>query len=198
MYSGKHQRPVQKRKTGKQPGILLVSLVLLFAVIVGGSMAYLQDATNKVVNTFTPAQVTIDPSESVDHEENTKSDIRFQNTGNVPVFIRATLVIYWTDTIDGESRIIAKPEGADVVVGAVLNQNGWIQEGDIYYHTALVEPGEWTGVMLNPITVKVPEGSTAQCHIDVRAEAIQADGLGEHVTTAQEAWNAAKPVPGVG
>ena len=192
MSKGKYQN--RATRVHKRPGILFISLVMLLVVIVGGSMAFLQDATNKVENTFTPAQVTIDPTESVN--EDTKSNIKFTNTGNVPVYIRATLVIYWTDVIDGESQVIAQPTGANVEIGAV--QSGWTKNGDIYYYDSPVKPNESTGVMLDPITVTVPTGSTAQCHIDVRAEAIQADGLGSGVTTAQEAWAAAKAVQGVG
>lgn len=194
MSKGKYQN--RATRVHKRPGILLISLVMLLVVIVGGSMAFLQDATNKVENTFTPAQVTIDPTESVDHTENTKSNIKFTNTGNVPVYIRATLVIYWTDVIDGKTEVIAQPTGAEVKIGAV--QSGWTKVEEIYYYTSPVNPGTHTGVMLAPINVAVPTGSTAQCHIDVQAEAIQADGLGSGVTTAQAAWAATKAVQGVG
>lgn len=188
MYSGQYHKPVRKRKTRKKPGILIVSLVLLLAVVVGGSVAFLQDTTNQVENTFTPAKVEIDPTEAT--TPTTKSDIKFQNTGDVPVYIRATLVIYWKDS---EGNFVAPPSGGSVKVGDVdvhdaQPLNGWSKVGDIYYYDSPVPAGEWTGEMLDTITVTTPTGYT--CYIDVRAEAIQADGM--DATSAQDAWAKAK------
>jgi len=177
MYKGKHMTP--KAKTRK-PVVLILSLMLLIAVAVGGTVAYLQATSNRVTNTFTPPKVEIKPTEET--TPTTKSDIQFQNTGNVPVYIRATLVIYWTDTINGSVQTVAPPAGSSVSVGSVLN--GWFSKGDIYYYTQPVDPGSGTTVMLDTITVTVPDGSTAQCHIDVRAEGIQA----RPISAVERAW----------
>jgi len=83
------------------------------------------------------------------------------------------LVIYWTDTIDGNSVVVAQPRDAEVSIGSLLN-NGWFQVGEIYYYENPVSPDASTTTMLDTITVTIPEGSTAQCHIDVHAEGIQA------------------------
>lgn len=184
MYRGKYQKPVNKSRSKKKHGILIISLVLLIAMVVGGTTAYLKDSTDAVENTFTPAKVEITINE--DTSSNTKSNITFTNPDKenaVPVYIRATLVIYWKDTINGKTEVIAQPSGGSVDVGSLLN-NGWFQVGDIYYYGQPVKPGESTSVMLDTITVTVPEGSTAKCYIDVRAEAIQADP----VTAAESAW----------
>lgn len=192
MYSGQYQKPVRKRKTRKKPGILIVSLVLLLAVVVGGSVAFLQDTTNQVENTFTPAKVEIDPTESTEsldeegYTEYTKSQISFSNPKDddaVPVYIRATLVVYWSDMINGEEQVIPKPAGATITGGTVLGTD-WFQVGDIYYYGNQVGPGASTSVMLDTITVTIPDGSTAKCYIDVRAEAIQATPT----TAVEEAW----------
>lgn len=168
MRKGKYLKH-KKRK----PVILIVCLVLLLVAAVGGTVAYLQATSDKVTNTFTPAEVEITPTEVVDHTTNTKKNIQFKNDSTVPVYIRATLVIYWTDTINGTEQTIAPPAANLVSVGSV--KDGWFRVGDIYYCCAPVAPGDSTGVMLEPITVTLPDGSTAQCHIDVRSEAIQAE-----------------------
>lgn len=181
MLRGEHESPKSRRNN--KSAILIVSLVLLLVAAVGGTVAYLQVASGRVINTFTPAEVEIMPTESVD--EDSKSNIKFQNKGNVPAYIRATLVIYWKDKDD---NIVPKPGTGSVAIGAV--QAGWTEVDGIYYYATPVDPGDWTGIMLAPITITYPDGYT--CHIDVHAEAIQADGWGDGVDTAQEAWAAAK------
>ena len=103
MRRGKYEKT--KSRKNKKPTILIVSLIILLVAIVGGTVAYLQATTGSVTNTFTPSKVTIEPTESVDGT--TKSDIKFQNTGNVPVYIRATLAIYWKDK-DGNKYFVFK------------------------------------------------------------------------------------------
>lgn len=194
MYRGKYQwaKPSKSAKV-----ILIASLVLLLAVAVGGTMALLMSMSNRVTNTFTPGKVEITPTESVSDTQ--KSDISFKNTGTAHAYIRATLVIHWTDTFDltddgvdnPTEQIIAEPAGASVAVGALLN-NGWFRVGDIYYYAEPVAPNDSTKVMLAPITVTLPDGSTAQCHIDVRAEAIQA----EPAEAVEAAWKDVNVVSG--
>lgn len=183
MRKGKYLKPKAKKK---KPVILILSLVLLLAVAVGGTVAYLRATSGSVTNTFTPAEVAIHPTESVDTTNNTKSNIKFQNTGNVPVYIRATLAVYWKDS---EGNFVAPPAGSSVKVGDVDIQNAqplsnWTKVGDIYYYNLEVAPNGWTDVLLDTITATVPDGYT--CHIDVHAEAIQTDGMS--ATSAQDAW----------
>lgn len=194
MYRGKYQ---WAKRSKSSRVILIASLVLLLAVAVGGTVALLKGMSDRVTNTFTPGVVKITPTESVTDTQ--KSDIRFQNTGTTDVYIRATLVIRWTDTFDltddgvdnPTEQIIAEPAGASVAVGELLD-NGWFRAGDIYYYAEAVAPGKQTEVMLRPITVTLPDGSTAQCHIDVRAEAIQA----EPADAVEAAWKDVNVVGG--
>lgn len=185
MSRGKYQKP---RKGNIKPVILILSLVALL-VAVGGTAAYLRAVSEKVTNTFTPAEVEISVNEN--KTDTTKEDITFTNEGSVPVYIRATLVTYWTDsfdTTDGGTQnptdnIIPQPSGAEVTGGETLN-NDWFKIGNIYYYAVPVEPKTGTAVMLSPITVKLPDGATAQYHVDIHAEAIQA----EPESVVMQAW----------
>ena len=162
--------------------ILIIALVLLFAVIVGGTVALLQaTAANRLTNTFAPVKVEIDPDE--EKTPTSKSNIKFQNTGDVPVYIRATLVIYWKDS---DENFVPQPAGGKIEGGLI--QDGWTEKNGIYYYGSQVAPQDWTGVMLSEIVVTCPDGYT--CHIDVQAEAIQAEGL--NASSAQDAWEKAK------
>ena len=137
-----------------------------------------------MTNTFKPAEVTVTINET--KTATTKSDISFTNPNTekaVPVYIRATLVINWTAAIDGKTVAIAPPAEGSVALGTLLNE--WFQVGEIYYYPNVIAPGGSTPVMMTPITVILPDGSTAQCHIDIHAEAIQA----EPAVAVENAWN---------
>lgn len=194
MYKGKYQKSAVTMHRRKRPGILIIALVLLFAVIVGGTAAYLLDSTGEVTNTFTPADVKVTVDEKRDG--NTKSNIRFtnpQDTDAVPVYIRATLVIYWEDK---DGNLVPEPDGGDVQIGSVNEADGWFEINGIYYYSNKVVPGAQTPNMLNAeisvpgsdpeVTAEVVVSTVAgyTCYIDIRAEAIQAEP--ETVVTA--AW----------
>lgn len=174
MYKGKYRMSASTKKRKKKPAILIISLVLLFAAVIGGTVAYLMDSTDPVENTFTPGDIKITIVEKT--TENTKSDITLTNpeTNNaVPVYIRATLAVYWTDIINGEEQVIAPPADCSVTGGDPLNE--WFKVGDIYYYPDVVNPGVTTPELATDLVVSIPSGSTVKCYIDVRAEAIQAE-----------------------
>lgn len=197
MYKGKYQKSAVTMHRRKRPGILIISLVLLFAVIVGGTAAYLLDSTGEVTNTFTPADVKVTVDEN--KNGNTKSNIRFTNPQGadaVPVYIRATLVIYWEDK---DGNLVPEPEGGDVQIGAVNEADGWFEVNGIYYYSNKVVPGGTTKDMLMPISGSDTEAEVVvstvagyTCYVDIRAEAIQA----EPETVVGQAWTDIKVVNG--
>ena len=181
MHRGKYERAVKKGRKYKRYTLLLISLFMLIVASIGGTIAYLQDSSAKVENTFTPAKVTIRIDET--KQENIKYDIRVTNAtiaskDAIPVYVRAKLVIYWTDVIDGKEQVIPKPAGDDYSVVVPAPVGTWFRVEDTYYYPSVEEPGSSTYAMVlqaNPITVSIPDNLTVKCYIDVRAEAIQAD-----------------------
>ena len=135
MHNGKYRR---KRKKWV---MLTVAMLLLLAAGVGGSIAYLLDKTDMVNNTFTPGRVTVDIAE--EKTPTTKSNIRVQNTGNVPAYIRVTLVTYWTDA---DNKVVPQPDGGSVSTPSV--KPGWSCADNIYYYNSSVAPGDLTDAML--------------------------------------------------
>lgn len=178
MNHGKYERPV-KNKINKRYTLLLISLTILFTVVIGGTLAYLLDSSDKVENTFTPAKVTVNIHEV--KQQNIKYNIYVTNAtlaskDAVPVYVRAKLVVYWTDMINNKEQVIPKPDNAEIVIPAPVN--GWFLVDDTYYYPLVVKPGDSTLAMVlqaNPITVTVPAGTSIKCYVDVRAEAIQAE-----------------------
>ena len=186
-YRAKH---AETFNFSKKAVALAVSLVLLLAVAVGATLALLMDKTDPIDNTFTPVQITIVPNEVV--EGNVKKNITFTNTKTdkaADCYVRATVAIYWTETVDGVTNVVAQPAGGSVSE-LVLNNTDWFMVDDIYYYAKVLKVGETTSVMLNDITVVVPQGSAASCHVDIHYEAIQA--------TPADAVTAAWPAVSVG
>lgn len=59
-----------KKNSGKKVVATLLAIVLLMGVAIGGTIAYLMDATTPVVNTFTPAEIEIKLEETPNDVEN--------------------------------------------------------------------------------------------------------------------------------
>ena len=180
MYRVKNKKFFGRKRTV----ILTVSLILLLIAAAGGTMAYLAVSSRQITNIFQTSEAGIAVHET--KTENTKSDIYFTNSETdqaMPVYIRAALAVYWTDTRNGETVTIAQPAGGSVEFGELLN-NGWFQVGEIYYYESEVAVGAKTTVMLDTIRVTLPDDSEAECHIDIHAEAIQASPA----SAVEDAW----------
>lgn len=183
MYRGKHELPKKSKMKYRRFSVLLASLLLIAVVGVGATVAYLMDVTDEVRNTFSPTAADITVTE--DFKNNVKKSVIVTNNGEIPVFVRATLAIYWTDA----EGVIVKPNGcqhSEIVLGS-----GWQEytaDSGIYYYTDKLTPGASTPSLIDPqypiTTVITPEGVDYNLVIEVLTEAIQAEPL----EAVQEAW----------
>lgn len=155
----------------KRSLVLVVSLLALLLVIAGGTLAWLT-AQDSVSNTFTPAHVTCNVDEEFDGT--TKSDVSIKNTSDIPVYIRASIVVTWKDS-DG-NVYGQKPASSDYDMVMVLD-NGWVEGADgYYYYTSPVAVGDTTGTLIRSCTVKdgaTPPGDDYKLSVEIIAEAIQ-------------------------
>lgn len=172
---------------------VLVALLLLVTVSVGGTLAWLATQTAPVTNTFTPSHVTTAVDETL--KGNTKSNVKIENTGDTSAYIRATYVVNW---VDSEGNIYAAQPVADIDYTVVLNVGSepdkWTQADGYYYYNSEVPATaghDYTGVLITSIAPKgtAPTGYTLQ--VTIIAEGIQSQGMGETVTTAQDAFDKA-------
>lgn len=181
-----------KRKAVRSAGrfkmtTLLASFALILAIGVGTTAAFLATTTDSVPNAFEPSKVEVSLSENFDGEK--KSNITFSNEVDIPVFVRATLAVWWTDA---DGSIVSQPEGCSWSGGDVAT--GWTQikddakGSDVYYYNKALEPkgqaGDLTTAMLSPIEAVIPDGSGCKLNVEVLYEAIQA----EPVSVVQDAW----------
>ena len=163
--------------------VLVVSLAfLLFAVISGGTIAYLFSVTPPAKNEFTPAVVSCEVEEKF--ENNLKTEVAVKNTGNTDAYIRATVVATFIKT-DGSVYFKAPVEGVDYKL--TLGSDKWIKGSDgFFYYTEKVAFGSSTEMLISSAESlnTAPEGY--ELSLQIVASALQSDPE----TVVSEVWGA--------
>ena len=146
---------------------MLLATVMLFALAVGGTIAWLIDKDRPLVNTFDPSKVTCEVQEKFDGK--VKSDVNVKNTGDIDAFIRVKLVTYRTNNagqhIGGTAALSQFTLGAN-----------WVEYNGYYYYTLPVAPGDNPATKLTDsmtLTESYDDADGGHQSIDVMAEAIQ-------------------------
>ena len=171
-YEGKHGKPqaqsvsARPRRRGRATAMLLAT-VMLFALAVGGTIAWLTDKDRPLVNTFDPSKVTCEVQEKFDGK--VKSDVNVKNTGDIDAFIRVKLVTYRTN--DAGQHIGGTAALPQFTLGA-----NWVEYNGYYYYTLPVAPGDNPATKLTDsmtLTESYDDADGGHQSIDVMAEAIQ-------------------------
>lgn len=151
---------------------VLVSLLLVAALAVSGTLAWLTDGTDPVTNTFKAGEIKTMVDESFSN--NVKTNVKITNTGTVEgngvdAYIRAYVVVTWQKLeTDGSYSVAAETPTADdytIEYNLVLDDNGgeWVLgEDGFYYWTMPVAPGSSTGVLIKNCQLtenaQIPDG----------------------------------------
>lgn len=168
-YLSKITRPVRSW--------LLVGLlaVLLFASI-AGTIAYMQ-VDNHISNSFTVAKLSIELNETFDGKD--KTNVTVKNTGDVPAYLRAAIVVNWKDT-DG-TVISANESEYSMVMGPE-----WIQGADSYWYCKKpIDAGQPSPALIANCKPKVVKEGQRLC-VDILAQGVQA----EPMAAVGELWSA--------
>lgn len=186
MYQGKHSAPLDVNLAGRRSGksgrikgakkklALLMALVLLLVGGIGGTLAYLLANTQEIENKFVPAGGGIEIIEEFNGQE--KTNVKATNTGEYPVYLRATYV----------ATLVSDADGSVVPQSPALNSSlggDWTQDGTYWYYGAILQPGETSTNFINSISLVSPvEG----CHLEVEVifESVQA----QPAEAVQQAW----------
>ena len=160
----------------RQSLVLVASILLILAISVGGTLAYLATHTEPVPNTFTPAHSEIEIEEKL--TPTTKENIGVTNKSDYAVYVRMQIVEMWKDS---EGKIIAKPEGVSVTGYNDLNTN-WQKGADGYYYYLLPVQKGATVTAFNCLTITRGE---YKLDLEVMAQAIQA----EPAQAVKDAWS---------
>lgn len=184
-YQGRHEAKAascgQKRiHLNGRLTAMVIATVMLLALAIGGTVAWLTDTSPAVVNTFTPSQVRCKVVEDFNDQTGVKSKVQVKNISDIPAFIRVKLVTYRTN---GKGQHI----GGTAELPAFNPGSGWVEHNGYYYYTQPVQPQNFTGILIDEIQLQDPytDADRGRQAIDVMAEAIQS----MPATAVQEAWH---------
>ena len=161
---------------------LMASVVMILAVAIGGTVAYIATSAGPVENTFTLGQVPITVVE--DFNGNVKNDVKIKNMGDVDAYIRATVIANW---VDSQGNIYGEKPVKNVDY-SISYGNAWKEIGGYYYYKGKVAPnGGKTDVLFTNCKVKEgvtpPEGYTLS--VEILAQSIQTGTSDEAI---KQAW----------
>ena len=181
-----------KRVMKTKKPVALVALLLLLCCTVAGTLAYLVDSTDPVTNTFTPAHVSTEVNESF--TGGVKSNVTIKNTGDIPAYIRAAVIINWADkdgNVYGGAVPTDKGDKKDYDLTLKAN-NGWIKGADgYYYYIHPVAPKESTTAIFEDITQLTDDPAEGYgLQITILADGIQS----EPGTTVVSVWKSVTDV----
>lgn len=164
--------------------IISIGLVLCLGIGAYMTISYLSSGSS-LQNQFKIASV--DPEVIETFEDNVKSNVYVQNKGDIPVYIRAKIMIYYQDTngyiLGDEIPIMARDY--TLIFANDLNVN-WIQATDgFYYYKNKVNAEGQTAKLIESCKEMNPSDDR-KLVVDIVAEAIQANPK----DAVEDAWKA--------
>ena len=109
-----------------------------------------------------------------------KSDVKIQNTGDIPAYIRARIVVTWKDANGKVSAVPVK--NTDYTIA--FNETDWTQQGDYWYCKTAVDAGGETPVLITKCEKKGNAPKDYDLSVEILADAIQS----EPASAVTEAW----------
>ncbi len=151
-----------RRKIKKAVG-LIVSAVLLVAIAVGGTFAWLISKTDVLNNSFTVGTVSVEVDEELDG--NTKKNVTIKNTGTADAYIRATVVFNWVN-VNGD-MLYGEPPYENIDYTVSYNTTDWIHGSDGYwYYKYKVSSQNSTNNLINTLTPTADKGPKGEYSTD--------------------------------
>lgn len=167
----------------KKVFMVIVSAALLLTFAVSGTVAYLVDASDPVVNEFTPTSVKVEIPENF--KNNVKENVKIKNTSDIKAYVRATYIVTWQTTDSSGIKQMLPADTDDYELN--LNTSGWVVANGMYYWPTPLDAQAETGVLITSCKVKdgvQPPAEGYYLNVEIIAQAIQA----EPTTAVVEAW----------
>ena len=172
-YEGKHRKAAapahgKALRTGRLT-TMVIATVLLLALAIGGTLAWLSTKDAPIQNKFLPTKVTCEVQEKFNGTTGEKTNVNVKNTGTIDAFIRVKLVTYRTN--DQGQHI-----GGTASLPAFTLGTGWVKYGDYYYYTKPVAPNQKPETNLTDSMTLIGsymDTDGGKQAVDVMAEAIQ-------------------------
>ena len=189
--------------------LTIAASVLLAAVLIGGTVAFLKLNTDSVNNTFTGGVPGVDVTETVvtptpepENPEPTntpdpeatmppntaaKENVAVENTGNIPVYVRVMLVITWKDKDGNVYGQMPVPDVDYTITGwnPLSGNPSWFYgEDGFYYYNKPLASGATTPVLFESCTPGSDHPAGYYLSVEVITQTIQA----APPEAVQEAW----------
>lgn len=180
----KRRRRYQRLRTRNKNYIyvLVAAVAVIIAGTAGATLAYLSHQSG-LTNQFQIAKVSTEIEEMFDGG-NTKTDVSVQNTGDVPAYIRAAVIIGWEDAagnplIDENAPEKDRDYTIDMNLDSSSTEGEWVLASDgYYYYTMPVEGKEATDILIKECIDKkldVHKADGKYLVVDIAAQSIQAE-----------------------
>lgn len=163
------------------PRLLTVLVIGLVLCAAASTVAWLTVKDN-TENNFSVGTASVQVQETFPEPYTEKRDVSIKNTGDVPVYIRAAVSIYW-NAEDGSVVAQAPVENTDYTIAWGSSSN-WVKYGDLYYYLLPVDPGASTDLLIDRCTQLDITADGKSLVVDVLAQAIQA----VPADAVQDAW----------
>lgn len=219
-YNAKHMRPKQDGEANGlagdaraprphflgAPASLRLSWVLLGAVllvsIAGGTLAWFGQ-TDGVTNIFTSGSVKPQINEMFDTDYTVKQDVKGENAGTMPAYLRASVAVYWLDkdgnqlwdapVLDADYSIewnVATSDTPDAPNAPDAAADGqWLQGADGFYYWSMpVEKKQNTGILIKSARQIGTPADGKKLVVDIASQALQAEGTAKNAFN--EVWSA--------
>ena len=176
---GKRYKKIRHKKY-KNNLFTQITIILLFCSVTG-TIAYMIKQSS-ITNEFIMGEVKTQIIENFDSNNKTKKDVNIKNIGNVPAYIRATIVISWKDN---EGKVLGEipEENVDYSIKFSESSN-WIKEEDgYYYYKKQIEPNESTEILIEECK-QLKEYDNKILEVTIANQAIQA----QPTKAMNEAW----------
>ena len=185
MGNRRHSHSRRRRRAPHSKNITLITLVLLLVCVTAiPALAWLT-AKSVVKNEFQIGNGDVVINETTN--DSVKQNVNFTNNGNVPVYVRANVSIYWKDK-DGNIMATVPAENTDYDITWFGTDSGWVKGIDgVYYYTKQLEVGKTTPDLIQSVTDKVHkarynDGRTF--YVDIASQSLQTTPA----EAVKEAW----------
>ena len=197
-------------KRFSKTAILATVLSVLIFGSVSTTLAFLIVGTESIVNLFVPAKVetSVNLEDEINNGNNLGKRAEIYNNGDVPIYVRAAIVVNWVKTDEnGERHVYSEaPKGADPEVVSKsedgtydysirINNSSWksrtYPNGEvIYYFLHHVGVGENQNVTTNLFTkFKQVEGANQPEGYELEIEVVATGIQSVPVDVVEREWN---------
>ncbi|MBO7376115.1 MAG: hypothetical protein J6V01_03325 [Clostridia bacterium] len=174
--------------------IIITSLVLILAMALTGTVyAILHGASNTATNTLTPDSDNT-PEVAETFENGVKYNVKFTNTADYSVYVRAAVVVTWQNA-DGEVHSVRPITNTNASIADYqldIDSTDWFfdAESGLYYYKHPVPGGESTTVLLNNCRQTGTAPAGYKLHVELVCQTVQAKGTTDdgNVPAVVDAW----------